>query len=257
MLNVYETGAGRPVLLIHGGAEDADLLAPQAHALATHGFRALWYDRRGTGAGPRTDWPGTGADQHADDAARVLRDRTAGDATVLGFSSGGTVALALAARHPSVAAEVIAWEPAALGVLPDGPALHAEMVAPIDAHLAAHPGDWVGAFRVALTVISGGAADLSSPEVRRMERNAEAVIRDDSALITARGFAPGELPATGLITVATCADPNPLHAAIATIVGELIGRPPVVADKAHDHEVYLSDPSILADFLAARALTHG
>src|SRR4051812_44194253 len=41
-------------------------------------------------------------------------------ASVLDFSSGGVVALALAARHPSAAAEVIAWEPAALGMLPGG-----------------------------------------------------------------------------------------------------------------------------------------
>ncbi len=248
MLNVLTTGSGRPVLLIHGGAEDADLLTPQAHAIAARGFRVLWYDRRGTGASTRAGWPGTGADQHADDAAALLRD--APGATVLGFSSGGVVALALAARHPAAAAEVIAWEPAALGVLPDGAAMHAGITAPIDAHLADHPGDWRGAFHLAPSIISEGRADLSSPEVRRMDRNAEAVIRDDSPLITARAFAPGELPAGGSVTIATSATPNPLHAAIAQRLGDLVGRPPVIVEKATDHEVYLSDPEVLADFLA-------
>ncbi|GAA0800069.1 alpha/beta fold hydrolase [Spirilliplanes yamanashiensis] len=253
MLHAIETGSGHPVLLIHGGAEDADLLEPQARALAARGFRAIRYDRRGTGRSTRADWPGGGADQHADDAAALLASLDATGATVLGFSSGGVVALALAARHPGVAREVIAWEPAALGALPDGAALHAGIAAPIDAHLAAHPGDWVGAFHVALTIISGGEADLTSPAVRRMERNAEAVIRDDSPLITARGFAPGELP-PGLVTIATSAAPNPLHGAIAAVLTGLAGRPVLVAEKATDHEVYLSDPDVLADLLAARAV---
>ena len=59
-----------------------------------------------------------GGDQHADDAAALLRELDAAPATVLGFSSGGVIALALAARHPDVVTEAIAWEPAALGMLP-------------------------------------------------------------------------------------------------------------------------------------------
>jgi hypothetical protein len=163
------------------------------------------------------------------------------------------VALALAARHPAVASSVIAWEPAGLGVLPGAAELHAGLVAPIDAHLAAHPGDWVGAFHVMLGVLSQGRADLTAPEVRRMEANAEAVLRDDSPLLTTRSFAPGELPATGLVTVATSEAPDELHAAIAARVAELTGGAPVVVGGADDHEIYLSRPEILADWLRAQA----
>lgn len=62
----------RPVLLIHGGAEEAAMLSAQAGAIASTGRRCIWYDRRGTGASTRQDWPGGGADQHADDAAALL-----------------------------------------------------------------------------------------------------------------------------------------------------------------------------------------
>jgi pimeloyl-ACP methyl ester carboxylesterase len=99
----------------------------------------IWYDRRGTGASTRDEWPGSGADQHADDAATLVRDLAAGPAVVLGLSSGGVVALALAARHPQVVAEAIAWEAPALSVLPDGLATHAAMMAPVEAHLRATP----------------------------------------------------------------------------------------------------------------------
>src|SRR5688572_6124333 len=100
-------GEGPAVLLIHGGAEDAGMLDGQAEALVARGFRVIWYDRRGTGGSTRAHWPGGGADQHADDAAELLRALGAEGATVLGFSSGGVVALALAARHPEVASAVI------------------------------------------------------------------------------------------------------------------------------------------------------
>jgi pimeloyl-ACP methyl ester carboxylesterase len=251
-LHFRTVGQGPPVLLIHGAAEDCGLLDAQARAIAAHGFRVIWYDRRGTGGSTRTGWPGAGATGHADDAAALLREQDAAGATVLGFSSGGVVALALAVRHPEVAGHVIAWEPPALSVLPGGADLHAGLVAPIDEHLRGHPGDWRGAFHVMLGVISGGRADLASPAVRRMERNAEAALRDDSPLITLHPFEPGTLPA-GRVTVAVGAEPDPLHAEIAARLGELAGTAPVTVKDADDHEIYLTRPEVLAGFLAERA----
>ena len=245
-------GSGPPVLLIHGAAEDAGLLDAQAVAIAARGFRVLWYDRRGTGRSTRANWPGVGAPGHADDAAALLREQDATGATVLGFSSGGVVALALAARHPEAARHVVAWEPPALSVLPGGTSLHAGLVTPIDDHLREHPGDWRGGFHVMLGVLSGGRADLDSPAARRMERNAEAALRDDSPLITLHAFEPGTLPA-GRVTVAVGADPDPLHAEIATRLGDLTGAPPVTVKDADDHEIYLTRPEVLAGFLAVHA----
>ncbi len=250
-LHVRTAGAGPAVLLIHGGAEDAGMLDGLGEAVAERGFRAIWYDRRGTGRSTRDDWPDGGADRHADDVADLLRAHDAAGATVVGFSSGAVVALAFAARHPSMAAEVVAWEPAALGVLPDGAELFAAINAPIDAYLAEHPGDWVGAFHVTLDVLSEGRADHSAPQVKLMEANAETVLRDDSPYLTTRRFAPGELPAD-IVTVATGATPSPVHAAVAEAVGALIGKAPVVVADADDHEVYILRPEVMADFLAAR-----
>jgi len=249
-LNYRIAGTGPSVLLIHGGAEDVGMLGAQAEAIAARGFRVIWYDRRGTGGSTRSDWPGGGADQHADDAAGLLRSLDALGAIVLGFSSGAVIALALAARHPEVASQVIAWEPAAIGMLPGGAEMHAAMVAPMDEHLAAHPGDWVGAFHVMLAVISDGQADLDDPAVKLMEANAEAALRDDGPLITTRSFQAGELPG-GLVTVAVSGQANALHAEIADRVAELIQEKPLVVAAADHHEVYLSAPEVLADFLAA------
>ena len=250
-LSFHTAGTGPPVLLVHGGAEDLSMLTPQAQAFAARGRRAIWYDRRGTGGSTREGWPQGGVAQHADDAARLLRDLDAVPATVVGFSSGGVVALALAARHPDVVAEAIAWEPAALGVLPGAAELHAQIMAPIDAHLAERPGDWAGAYAVMLDVLSDGRADPDSPVARRMVVNAEAVLRDDARIITTHAFAPGELPANR-VTIAVGKGTDPLHAAIADRIAADLGRSPLVVEQADHHEVYLSRPTVLADALAAR-----
>ncbi len=250
-LGYHTAGHGPPLLLIHGGAEDAGMLTPQAEAFAARGRRVIWYDRRGTGSSTRDGWPAGGVAQHADDAAALLRALDAVPATVLGFSSGGVVALAVASRHPDVVTEVIAWEPAALGVLPDGADLHAGIMAPIEAHLAAHPDDWDGAYLVMLDVLSEGRADLDSPAVAAMRVNAEAVLRDDGQVITAHAFAPGELPAD-LITIAVGKGTSPIHAEIAERLAAELGRPALVVDEADEHEVYLSQPEVLADALAGR-----
>ncbi len=244
MLHHRIAGAGPPLLLIHGAAEDVDLLAPQAEAFAARGRRVIWANRRGAAPSPRDGWPSS-VERHADDAAELL----SAPATVLGFSSGGIVALALAARHPGLVREAIAWEPPLISLIPGGMEIHAGLLKPIEAHLADHPGDWSGGYRVMLDTLSEGRADHDAPVVRAMRRNAEAALRDDARVITRHTFAPGELTA-GLI--ATGAAPDPLHAAIAAAFAEVSGRAPLVVEKADDHEVYLHRPEVLADALASR-----
>jgi pimeloyl-ACP methyl ester carboxylesterase len=249
-------GEGPPLLLVHGGGEDIGLLTPQAEAFAAAGYRVIWYDRRGTGASTRDGWPDGGVAVHADDAAALLRALDAVPATVLGFSSGAVVALELAARHLEVVTEVVAWEPPALGVLPDGAALHDQIMAPLEAHLAAHPGDWVGAYCVFLELTSDGEADLTTPTARRMARNAETMLRDDARIITRHGFAPGELP-PDRVTVAIGGDAGPLHIAIAQYLQAQLGRPTLLVEEADDHEVYLDRPEVLVGALAGRARAPG
>jgi hypothetical protein len=137
-------------------------------------------------------------------------------------------------------------------MLPGAPEMHAALSAPMDDYLAEHPGDWVGGFHVMLDVLSEGRADHAAPEVKLMEANAEAALRDDGPLVTTRGFAPGELPAD-LVTVAVSEQPNPLHGEIAERIAALVGSAPVVVPGADDHDIYFRNPEVMAEFLTCDA----
>jgi len=251
-LHVVHTGSGPPILLMHGGGEDAALLAPQAEALAERGFTAITYDRRGTGKSSRERWPDRGVPRHVEDAADLIRASSADPVRVLGFSSGGVLALALASSHPDLVTEAIAWEPAAVRVLPDADQLHELIMAPVRAHLEAHPKDWSGAYDLMLMAISGGTADLHDPIVEAMRRNAEAAVRDDAEIITRHRFCGDDLAAAPAI-VAVGAATSELHAAIAERLAELSGRPTWTVPGISDHEVYLNQPEVLADAVRSRS----
>jgi len=250
-LHIEQIGDGPALVLMHGAGEDSSLLAPQAAAFARRGFTTIRYDRRGTGRSTREGWPGGGMRQHVEDAADLIRSTVDGPARVLGFSSGGVIALALAVRYPDLVAETIAWEPAAVSVLPDADALHELIMGPAYAHLAAHPDDWTGAYDRLLTAMSGGEADLGDPTVAAMRRNAEAAVRDDAEVITRHQFRADEL-ATVPAVVAVGSGVAELLAGVAERLGSLMGRPVWTVPGIDDHEIYLHQPEVLADAVSGR-----
>lgn len=96
---VHETGAGPPLLLLHGFPLDHRMWSGQ-EPLADR-MRLLVPDQRGFGRSSGS-LPASIA-QLADDAAAVLEARAGGAAAVVcGLSMGGYVAQHLAVRHPSL-----------------------------------------------------------------------------------------------------------------------------------------------------------
>jgi pimeloyl-ACP methyl ester carboxylesterase len=141
--------AGEPLLLIHG-AHWADALRPLVDEPALGGTRRVLYHRRGLGNSEHPPGP-TSVTEQAEDAAALLEFIGIERAHVVGHSSGGMIALDLAARHPTVAASLVLLEPALLEV-PAG-AMFAELVAPL-AQLY-EEGDATGAIEGFAALIGG------------------------------------------------------------------------------------------------------
>jgi pimeloyl-ACP methyl ester carboxylesterase len=102
--------AGAPVVLLCHAAPGSGAFDPDPAATAAHGVRLLSLDRPGYGASdPVGDAFATVGDA-ADDAAALLAEVLPDGATagVAGWSAGGRVALALAARHPGLVGRVAA-----------------------------------------------------------------------------------------------------------------------------------------------------
>jgi non-heme chloroperoxidase len=91
-------GAGQPVLFIHGWPLSADMWEYQMMAIASKGFRAIGYDRRGFG---RSHQPWTGYDYNtmADDLADIIEFLKLDNVVLVGFSMGGGEVARYIGRH--------------------------------------------------------------------------------------------------------------------------------------------------------------
>jgi pimeloyl-ACP methyl ester carboxylesterase len=99
-------GSGDPVLLLHGGLSNSDLLLDAiGPSLAEH-HRVIAFDRRGHGRTPDTDAAFHYADM-ATEAVRVIEEVIRGPAHLVGWSDGGIVALLVALERPEVVRKVV------------------------------------------------------------------------------------------------------------------------------------------------------
>ena len=98
-----ENGAGPPVVMVHGLAEDRRSWSLAQERLPD--YRTLACDLRGHGETGAGKGHGT-LDQLASDLARFLEALT-GPAACIGYSLGGTVVLALAAARPDLVTRAV------------------------------------------------------------------------------------------------------------------------------------------------------
>lgn len=117
----YEShGQGPALLLITGGGGDAGMWDGVVPELAKD-HTVVTYDRRGSSRSPRPDgWTATSMDEHARDAAALLRALELAPATVVGHSGGASIACALVANDPGVVRHAVLYEPPLLAVVPGG-----------------------------------------------------------------------------------------------------------------------------------------
>jgi pimeloyl-ACP methyl ester carboxylesterase len=93
-------GAGRPLVLLHGGLGAIEMFGPNLPALAK-GRKVIAVDLQGHGRTADIDRP-ISVESMADDIAALIKHLDLGRADVMGYSLGGGVALLTAIRHPAV-----------------------------------------------------------------------------------------------------------------------------------------------------------
>ncbi len=100
-------GDGPAVLLIHGMGGDADVWG-EAFEMLGERRRVIAYDRRGFTRSAHA--PVDDLEVHREDAAALLGALDAAPAVVVGWSSGGLIALDLAVRRPELVAGLVLVE---------------------------------------------------------------------------------------------------------------------------------------------------
>lgn len=105
-VRVYEIGAGRPLVLLHGVTLGAEVWAPLMH-LAADRYRIIALDVRGHGASVVGD-DGVGRVPAAHDVATVLETLEVAGALVVGHSMGGMILGRFCGDYPEVLRDRVA-----------------------------------------------------------------------------------------------------------------------------------------------------
>ena len=98
-------GAGRPLVLLHGGLGAIDMFGPNLPALAK-GHQVIAVDLQGHGRTADIDRP-LSVELMGDDIAALIAHLGLQRADVMGYSLGGGVALQTAVRHPKVVGKLV------------------------------------------------------------------------------------------------------------------------------------------------------
>lgn len=117
-LHYEEHGTGTAILGVHGSPSAAAFWSEPAAALG-HLGRCVVYDRRGYGRSVCDEVPvQIDLSDQLEDALALLVELAAAPAVVIGRSTGGLIALALALRHPSAVRAMVLLEPAVFSLDP-------------------------------------------------------------------------------------------------------------------------------------------
>ncbi|MFI0714427.1 alpha/beta fold hydrolase [Streptomyces inhibens] len=97
-----DVGAGRPLVLLHGGLLDHGMWDEQMPLLAPD-YRVIAPDARGHGGSANASKPF----RHTDDLAALLRHLDVGPAILVGLSMGGAIAVDTALEHPDLISALV------------------------------------------------------------------------------------------------------------------------------------------------------
>jgi pimeloyl-ACP methyl ester carboxylesterase len=145
-LHYERTGAGPPMVFVHGMCGDAEVWSDQAERFSDR-FTCVRYDRRGHSRSGWGDGPVTDA-LHTDDAAALITGLGLEGCLLVASSGGAAIGLEVALRHGPLLAGMVLSEPPLLSIDAEAKqGLLVELVPRVDAALdAGGPASFVDAF---------------------------------------------------------------------------------------------------------------
>lgn len=116
-----DTGAGIPLLFIHGMCGSADVWMDQVRRLSPQ-YRCVAYDRRGhtRSTNPPSDIPAGSVTLHADDAAQLIERLGLAPCVLVGSSGGARIAFDVVRRYPHLLRGAVLSEPPIFALDPEG-----------------------------------------------------------------------------------------------------------------------------------------
>jgi pimeloyl-ACP methyl ester carboxylesterase len=109
-LQVTTAGEGEPVVLIPGLFGSAYAFRHLLERLPAAGYQAIVVEPLGIGTSARPEQADYSLTRQADRVAAVMQELLAGPATVVAHSTGASVALRLAYRHPALVSAVVSLD---------------------------------------------------------------------------------------------------------------------------------------------------
>lgn len=114
-----DTGAGIPLLFIHGMCGSADVWMDQIRRLSPM-FRCVAYDRRGHTRSSLGNITQRTVELHADDAAGLIEALGLAPCVLVGSSGGARVAFDVVRRYPRLVRGAVLSEPPLMALDPEG-----------------------------------------------------------------------------------------------------------------------------------------
>jgi pimeloyl-ACP methyl ester carboxylesterase len=99
-------GAGEPVLMLHGGISDSEMLLDPLEPALGERFRILAFDRRGHGR-TADSYAAFHYEDMATETVLAIEKLIGGPAHLVGWSDGGNVALLVARRRPDLVRSLV------------------------------------------------------------------------------------------------------------------------------------------------------